>query len=313
MNDTEFIEVPCDICGSRKRVFIGFPEIEEIRKKVPNVPEKTIVVRCAVCGFYYTNPLPFWGEGDVNKLYDHEYFDQYTDWWKNIKGNVNPNRRLDLIEKLSKRRISRFLEVGCGEGLCLRQAVKRDWEVFGQDVSLDLAAIAKQNPGVNVYVGTLESAKYPENQFDAVYLDAVIEHVPQPTKLIKEIYRILRPGGLVYIVCPNEDSLVKRIKQAIMDLMRQRKSAILSPFVNPYHITGFSKKTLRRLAENNSFKVLNMFIGKDYRFFEHKKHVNKDGAGQHISLAQYFRNCLYFFADLVGLGTNLEAVLMAIK
>jgi len=311
--DTKFASMPCDICGSIEKKHIGIPENKLDMKTRINVPFDMYVARCKKCGFYYTDPMPFWGEGDISKLYDHEYYDQYTEWWKNIKGSVNPNRRLDLIEKLSKRRISKYLEVGCGEGLCLEQAVKRGWEVFGQDVSPDLAAMAKQIPGVDIYVGTLEGAKYPENHFDAVYLDAVIEHVPQPTKLIREIYRILRPEGLVYIVCPNEDSLVKKMKQAVMELLRCRKSAILSPFVNPYHITGFNKRSLRRLAENNSFKVINMFVGKDYRSFEHKKYVIKDGAGRHIGLIQYIRNCLYFIADLVGLGTNLEAVLTAIK
>ena len=306
---TKFLNVPCDVCGSKEKKKIGIPNNRLALKTTINIPVDVCVVRCKKCGFYYTDPMPFWGEEDVKKLYDIEYFDQNTDWWKNIRYNVNPTRRLDLIEKLSVRKISRFLEVGCGEGICLRQAVRRGWEGFGEDVSPDLAAIAKRIPNVDIFVGTLESAKYPDNYFDVVYLDSVIEHVPQPTMLIREIHRILRPDGLVYIVCPNEDALVIKIRQTLRNIKSQGTSAHICPFSNPYHINGFSKKALKMFAKENLFNVKHILVDKDYRAFENRKYNRRNN----VNLRDSLLNSLYFVADFIGLGTNLEGVLSAEK
>jgi 2-polyprenyl-3-methyl-5-hydroxy-6-metoxy-1,4-benzoquinol methylase len=60
-----------------------------------------------------------------------------------------------------------------------------------------------ENTGCPVYAGTLQKAAFPPESFDVVTLMDVIEHVPEPVELMREIYRILRPGGVVFIVTPN--------------------------------------------------------------------------------------------------------------
>lgn len=306
MADTKFIEVPCDVCGSGRKAFAGFPDTGEIRKMGLNIPENIVVVKCAKCGFYYTSPMPFWGDEDLNKLYSRGYYDKYADRWKKIKEVINPNRRLSTLEKLSDHNISRFLELGCGEGSCLKQAMKRGWSVHGQDVSSFFAGAARNNAGAEVFLGRLEEAKYPDNYFDAVYADSVLEHVPQVSKMIKEIHRILRPGGLFYVVCPNEDALVKHIKQLYAGIRGKSASVRLAPFVNPYHINGFSKRAIKRLAETNSFEVKSVFIGKEYYIREHGHNIREKVSG-------ILGRIVYFAGNATGCGTNLEAVLMAVK
>jgi len=315
LDKTKFKSVNCDICGSNEKIQIGIPDISKVVNQNINIPDKLFVVRCKDCGFYYTDPMPFWGEEDLNKLYDSQYFPEHTELWRKIREELNPNRRLDLAEKIYKSKISNFLEIGCGCGLAMRQANKRGWNVYGQDVSLDFAKVVKKDLNVDIFVGQLEEAKYSDGFFDLIYLDSVIEHVPQPSKLIKEIYRILKPGGLVYIVCPNEDSLSNFSKQLEGKFRGRNISSRISPFCNPYHIGGFNKKTLKMLALRNFFDVKYIFTRKDYRASRFKKYSNNNLANLNWKGKVYEYGCtfVYLIGNFIGMGTNLEIALSAKK
>jgi len=311
--DTKFRSVVCDFCGSNEKNIIGIPEISEIVENNINIPKEIFVVKCKKCGFYYTDPMPFWGPKDIEKLYGAQYFPEYSDWWRDIRENINPNRRLDLIQKYHTGRVANILEVGCGEGLMMRQAVRRGWKVYGQDVSRHNAIMVKQKLGIDIFVGELESAKYQDDFFDAIYLDSVIEHVPEPTKIIEEIYRILKPNGLLYIVCPNEDALANYVKQMIFWLKGKKTSSRLSPFYNPYHIIGFNKKVFKNITKHKLFDAKYIFIGRDFRACNSKKYINESKLNWRGRLEEQLWNIIYSIGDRMGLGTNIEVLYSAIK
>lgn len=306
MEKTRFVDVSCDICGSNNRKHIGIPEISDIVKKNIKIPDGISIVKCADCGFYYTYPMPFWGSEDIKKLYDEKYLPDYSEWWKNIREKINPDRRLDNIQRLYGKEAQNFLEVGCGEGFVMDAAKKRGWKVHGQDISYDFADIVKKKLDVDIFVGELTDAGYPENYFDVIYLDSVIEHVPGPSKLVKEMYRITRPGGLVYIICPNEDSMAGIISQKISNIRGRKISKKLSPFFTPYHIVGFTGRSLKKIAEKNRFVIKYVLIGNDYRSFDSKKYIISD---KKTGIVDKVLNALYFLGDMIGFGTNIEIAL----
>ena len=122
----------------------------------------------------------------------------------------------------------RLLDVGCGNGSYLLLAREAGWDVEGLDfdpgaVKTCLAA------GLDVKVGGIEIMQGRENFYDAITLSHVIEHVHNPASLLTSIYKLLKPGGQVWIETPNIDSqLSKRYGQDWRGLEPPRHIVILN-------------------------------------------------------------------------------------
>lgn len=96
----------------------------------------------------------------------------------------------------------KLLDIGCGRGEFLRGFINCGVRGFGVDRS---SAAQRYCPQADLRVADLESSPLPfdDNTFDVVYSKSVIEHFYYPEKLIKEIYRVIKPGGLVITLCPD--------------------------------------------------------------------------------------------------------------
>jgi len=104
----------------------------------------------------------------------------------------------------------RVLDVGCGSGEWLGMMRDLGWQVEGIDFDEKAVNVARQT-GLNVRCGALEGQNFPAASFDAVTLNHVIEHVPDPVGTLKECARILKPGGKLVLATPNTASLSHRV------------------------------------------------------------------------------------------------------
>jgi 2-polyprenyl-3-methyl-5-hydroxy-6-metoxy-1,4-benzoquinol methylase len=111
---------------------------------------------------------------------------------------------------LKQKARGRLLDVGCGSGDWMERMRELGWEVEGLDFDASAVEVAR-NKGCVVKLGSLEEIGYPSECFDAIVLNHVIEHVPNPLDTVKECRRILRKGGKLLIATPNTNSLGHRI------------------------------------------------------------------------------------------------------
>jgi SAM-dependent methyltransferase len=95
-----------------------------------------------------------------------------------------------------------ILDVGCGLGAYLEAFGRTSSRRFGTEIELERAAAARTRAtGVAAAAG--EALPFPDDAFDLVFSNEVIEHVTDDARTVAEMVRVCRPGGKVVIFCPN--------------------------------------------------------------------------------------------------------------
>ena len=112
------------------------------------------------------------------------------------------NRILDLISVNLKYR--RVLDIGCGPGTISEYLLGISEQVWGIDISEDMIKIAAKrfnetttNSKIQFAVGDAENLNFPEQFFDVVFCIGVLRYLDSWEKALQEIYRVLKPKGIV--------------------------------------------------------------------------------------------------------------------
>lgn len=171
------------------------------------------IVRCK-CGMLYDPECNF-VQADVEEIYSIEPKDGYysfQDRAKIIKNRRPIKRELaaNIAQFFDRPWKNSLLDIGCSYGDFLQLIAEYGFSIYGLDVSKRACGYTKvTNVARNfhgnlfgyayVFHGSLFKAAYPSNYFNAVNLSAVLIHVDDPKQLMSEIYRILKPGGLLFI------------------------------------------------------------------------------------------------------------------
>ncbi|MFK5883644.1 MAG: class I SAM-dependent methyltransferase [Candidatus Izemoplasma sp.] len=135
-----------------------------------------------------------------------EIFDKeakvYESWYKTTLGSVV----LDYESTLLKRMIGKvanktILDVGCATGVHTRLFANEDNIVTGIDISKEMITEAKKRRIDDISFLQMDATKmdFPDNSFDIVFSVTMIEFVTDKKKLINELFRVLKPGGYLFI------------------------------------------------------------------------------------------------------------------
>ena len=104
---------------------------------------------------------------------------------------------------------------------------------IGLDISPYAAEAAKQEFNARVSVGDIEQTDFPNNRFDVVVMWDIIEHIISPVKALKEVHRLLKPGGYLFVSTDDAGNWLPR-------LLSHRWWALGAPM----HLCHFSKRGL---------------------------------------------------------------------
>jgi ubiquinone/menaquinone biosynthesis C-methylase UbiE len=137
----------------------------------------------------------------------------------------------------------RLLDLGCGDGTKLIEFAERGYEVWGVDVSGDgIELCRKVMPSGNFIESDLESIDLPNAHFDYIRIDNVLEHLPDPRRVITECYRMLKKRGKLFIYVPHAKSI---------SFLLMRGNSISSWI--PFHLQLFTKKSLCYVMKKAGF------------------------------------------------------------
>ncbi len=238
--------VKCNLCGADDyRIIMRSKLHVDDRKEMinyftpsqPNVKPGRIV-KCQWCGLVYTNPRE--NEATISGRYEEvsdPYYAKQRRW--KLKTFTKEIKKIEQIVPGGT-----LLEIGSSCGFFLEVARQRGWQTYGVELSKWACSFARKELNEYIFNGTLEEAQFPSQYFDLVYMSHVLEHIPDPTKALMEVNRILKVGGFVFIELPDIESFWARILKNKWWFMMGG------------HLYHFSKQSLQRLVEKCGFEVI---------------------------------------------------------
>lgn len=237
-------DLKCIACGSN--LVIRFQNVFDTRFGIEGGWH---IGRCPACGIEQALPLPsseelkhlyetfynFGGEKGTSYTGLREYFfsSVFYRFWLAMDGDISFH---------SVKGSGRLLDIGCNEGRGLKIYQRNGYSAEGLELNEPAAEEARAK-GFMVYTRAVEDFQ-PEELYDVAVLSNVLEHSLNPKGMLFYVGRILKPGGQVWISCPNNRSWLRYL--------------FGSYWINwhvPFHITHFSKHTLTSLLEKTGFKI----------------------------------------------------------
>lgn len=197
------------------------------------------VVRCLACGFYYLRPRLT--EAEMMKVYSRGDYYEPDQAQERVGYSSYKQQEKSLCmtyREFLKGVVGRggdFLEIGCGKGYLVREALKLGCfsSLTATDYAPDAVVEARQT-GVEVILGGLSEVP-ADREFDLIVMTQVLEHVYDPVGFLAEIRGRLRPGGRVAVTVPN-------MRSPLRWLLGRRWPS----FKVPEHVGYFDLSSLRR-------------------------------------------------------------------
>ncbi len=258
----------CPVCHAERHAIIHarMEETGKVQRVYPGVA--FAVMRCSSCGTVFTDPQLAYGA--LSSFFDESYGPF------RVAGARNAGVVARILALLKRRTLGqyfgygekrwwqfslfpfrlafahyprfvkggRLLDLGCGAGNFLADLKGLGWETFGVDPSPIAVASAVSQGLKNISVGSVDTLEFSDGFFDAVHLLHVFEHFPDPAAALRELNRVLKPGGVLVIGVPQYGGISSIMCGKWWD-----------GFVIPLHYVHYRKATFQRLFKEAGFSL----------------------------------------------------------
>jgi 2-polyprenyl-3-methyl-5-hydroxy-6-metoxy-1,4-benzoquinol methylase len=216
------------------------------------------LIDCVECGFIHVDPLP--SESDLAEVYDEKFYssdkpeyltksERESAYWESSVYRY----RYDTLEALTPaaEESRRILEVGCSGGFFLRYGKSRGWQVLGVEPSRQAAEYAdtvSQVPVIRDYFQNVPVSELGEG-FDAVHMQYVLEHLPNPVEMCRKAIEVLKPGGILCVEIPNDFNPLQTLAHRHLEAPEYWVSI-------PHHLNYFNRESLSGLMTRLGLTVV---------------------------------------------------------
>lgn len=231
----------CPLCG-------GFRFHHEVTARDPHYgnPGTFRIAECDDCGMHFLNPMPT--KEYLSSAYPDNYYAHAPGGSKSMTRRIKKILRILLCFRQNTKdpkfsHPGRVLDVGCGYGFFLAPMKEKGWAVYGVEPDAVAAERGRRN-GIDIFAGFIDQANYPSGYFDYVRSNHSFEHVHNPKEVLREMRRVIKPTGYLFIGVPNVKGLMARIFGAHWWYLGA-----------PVHTFGYCPETLESLLVSEGFKV----------------------------------------------------------
>jgi 2-polyprenyl-3-methyl-5-hydroxy-6-metoxy-1,4-benzoquinol methylase len=244
----------CPICDENVGFKVVYPENLPVTNKMINYSGRKApdayhyeMVRCNRCNLLFANSI--YDDDMVNKLYSDSAFD-YENELLGLKKTYTKCLMSGMAILSNK---NRMLDIGCGNGFMLEEAIKVGWKnVTGIELSSKAIDCANINIKQRIINKPFYSKYFNENHFDLIFSAMVIEHFTDINRFFSDVNKILRPGGVQVIIAHNESHFLSK-------LLKNKH-----PIINDEHVSVFSPKTLEKILQKHNFEIISIKSLKNY-------------------------------------------------
>ena len=250
----------CNMCGStyEKHKMLG----KRLNKSQGKNPKNksgitTTIVKYLNCGLIYSNtlPIPF----DLQ-----DYFGIPSENYRNPEYFlVNENDFKEPIEKakglIDFKKEIKSLCVGAGIGKSIITFSKAGFEAHGFEASEPFYQRANTYMSVNldkIKLGMIETVSYPENCFDLITFNAVLEHFYDPSDSIQKALKWLKPNGIIKKDVTSYVWLISKFMEYYYKIKRTDYVSNLSPMHEPFLLYEFGLKSFEKHGKLNCYEVV---------------------------------------------------------
>ncbi len=201
-------------------------------------------------------------DDSIKKLYEDYGDERARAYFQGIDSETREN--IDLFLKRCQSYCPtpndtlRLLDVGCGTGTLLKGAQKLGFAVEGVEICEPLARNAAEQVGCKVHEKVLSRVNFDREHFDVITLYDVIEHLQEPLRDLRVVYDTLKPGGVLFILCPNEGALIRKLSKLVFTLSFSTCVRPVRLLYYQDHLSYFTRKSLLTMVKQLGLEVLSL-------------------------------------------------------
>jgi SAM-dependent methyltransferase len=236
----------CLVCSSRD-VHYFCTAFDRVNRRFD---KKWQILRCRVCGFGWT--FPTLAEKEIAAHYPPTYLGDTVNTLEGfLSGELQRSRswqkepeKVRLLERFIRR--GSILDVGSADSKFLLALDPHKWNRTGVEFNPDVVDIVRSKiPALNIVTGDIYSEHLPERSFDAITFWHVLEHLPDPPRVLQRVCHLLCPGGWLFLSVPNFDSWQARLFRSYWYAFDDV----------PRHLYHFSRRSLESLLRQAGFQL----------------------------------------------------------
>jgi ubiquinone/menaquinone biosynthesis C-methylase UbiE len=208
--------------------------------------EEFDIIECHSCGLVFTQGVP--DEKEIGRYYESPSYISHSNTSKGLTNkayhlvrSIMLRRKARLIEKLTLLKNGKLLDYGAGTGYFAKTMTDAGWSVTAIEKSAGARELAKEELGIEIYPEE-HLAAIEDKELDVVTMWHVMEHIQDPDRMWKEIYRILDDTGIAVIAVPNCKSYDA-----------QEYKEYWAAYDVPRHLWHFTPSTIMKWGEKHGF------------------------------------------------------------